>query len=61
MEEKMKSEEKMRISSSSKNWMKKIKNSSPYLEKEIEELIKIIGEIKIIRDLETKRDQEERI
>ena len=61
MEEKMKSEEKMRISSSSKNWMKKIKNSSPYLEIEIEELIKIIGEIKIIRDLETKRDQEERI
>ena len=61
MEEKMKSEEKMRISSSSKNWMKKIKNSSPYLEIEIEELIKIIGEIKIIRDLETNRDQEERI
>ena len=41
--------------------MKKIKNSSPYLEIEIEELIKIIGEIKIIRDLETNRDQEERI
>ena len=57
---KVKSEEETRIRSSSKNWMKKTKLFSLYLGIEIEEVINIIGEIRIIRDLETRRDQEKR-
>ena len=58
---KVKSDEETRIRSSSKNWMKKTRLFSLYLEIEIEEVINIIGEIRIIRDLETQSDQEKRI